>query len=164
MKNVCYGPLVVFITFIMYSCSRTNTESASLVGNWKVVNDSSLNTNKIFTLSAGLGGIGSSNYLAQPCGATFNFNSNGNLATSFFDCSYAFPTVDSATYTVTGNQVTISIFAQNGGCCSFVYFNPVFTRTYTTTRLAANRATLFFSTALSASQEPAKTETINLSK
>jgi hypothetical protein len=115
-----------------------------LIGYWDVVNDSTLNTNTLYTLSRGDSGIISNNYLGEQCGATFDFFSNGNLVTSFFNCGYGNPLVDSAKYVQTGNQVTISIFAQYAGCCVPANFIPVITRTYTISNLTANSATLTF--------------------
>jgi hypothetical protein len=159
--------MIALLLFTVYSFSIKITEPSLLLGNWYVVSDSSLNTNKLYTLSAGDSGIGSSNYIGEQCGATFNFYSNGNLVTSFFNCSFAYPSVDSAKYVLEGNQVTISIFAQNSGCCSFTYLTSVIKRTYLISNLTANTATLTFKSVhpLPSEGELAmKTEIINLEK
>jgi hypothetical protein len=152
--------MTALLLFAACSCSKKGIETGLLIGNWNVTNDSSLNSNKFYTLPAGDSGISSSNYLAEQCGATFNFDSSGNLVTSFFNCSYAFPSIDLAKYVLAGNQITISIFARNSGCCSYANLSPVITRTYTISNLTANTARLTFK-----SIDPSpSTEIINLKK
>jgi hypothetical protein len=160
MKNIFPHLMIALLLFTVSSCSKNSTETGSLVGSWNVVNDSSFNTNKIFTISAGDSGVASSNYVGEQCPADFDVESNGTMVTSFFKCSFAYPSVDSAKYVLAGNQITISIFAQNAGCCSFTYFNPVITRTYTIINLGANTATLGFTGGMSGSA----TEIINLKR
>jgi hypothetical protein len=160
-------PMIALLFITLYSCSKKNTETGSLVGNWNVVNDSTFNTNKIFALSAGESGLSSSNFIGEYCQATFNFYSNGNIVTSFYNCTYCYPSVDSAKYVLAGNQITISIFAQNSGCCSFTYFNPVITRKYTISNLTANNATLTFNSVYSSPSggvSGMRIEIINLKK
>jgi hypothetical protein len=146
MKNLLSLPIIILLLFTLYSCTKNNTENGLLVGNWTVINDSTWNTNAIYSLPAGVSGIGTINYNGEQCGATFNFNSNGTLRTSFFNCIYGNgPTVDSADYIVKDSQVTISIVAQGRGPSnSFNPVNPVATRTYRISNLTANTATLTF--------------------
>jgi len=162
MKNLLLLLMIISLLFTLYSCTKNNTETGSLIGNWNVVNDSSLNTNQFFTLIDGDSGIVTGNYNGEQCGATFNFNSNGILRTSFFNCIYGDgPIIDSANYIVKDNQVIISILAQNHSCCSFTYLNPVVARIYTISNLTANTATLTFQSVEVSGME---TEIINLKK
>jgi hypothetical protein len=146
MKFLLSLPIIILLLFTLYSCSKKNTETGLLIGNWTVVNDSSLNTNAIYSLPAGESGISTNNYNGEQCGATFNFNSNGILITSFFDCFYGLgPTVDSADFIIKDNQVAIFIVAQgHGPYSSFNPVNPVATRTYSISNLTSNTATLTF--------------------
>ena len=157
MKKIIFHLTLALLFLVLYSCSKNNTETVLLTGNWNVVNDSSLNTNKLFTLSSGDSGVSSSNYIGEQCPATFDLYSGENLRTSFVNCTYAFPAVDSAKYILAGNQIIISVFAQNAGCCSFTYFNPAITRTYTMSNMTTNTATLTFNSGM-------QTEIINLKK
>ncbi|HEY5463004.1 MAG TPA: hypothetical protein VIJ95_07090 [Hanamia sp.] len=163
MKTVFLQLLTTLLILTIYSCSKTNIEAGLLVGNWNVVNDSSFNTNKFYTLSLVDSGISNSNYVGEQCGATFNFNSNGNMVTSFYNCTYGWPSVDSAKYVLASDQITISIFAQNAGCCSFTHLNPVVTRTYAISNLTVNTATLIFSIPYG-SRLASGTEIINLKR
>ena len=167
MKNLFLVNLLILSVVTLYSCSKNNSENNSLVGDWNIVNDSSLNTNQFFTLPLGDSGIISSNYNGKECGAIFNFNSKGILETSFYNCIYGMgPTVDSAKYTVTNNQVAISIYARKFNCCSFVYLNPVIKRTYNITNLTANSATLTYSQVSNSvlPEQSTPTEIINLKR
>jgi hypothetical protein len=167
MKNVIFPSIIALLLLIVYSCSKKSTQSSLLVGNWNVANDSSLNTNKFYTLSESDSGTVSSNYIGAQCAATFDVSSKGDIVTSFFNCSFGYPTVDSAKYALAGNQITISILAQNHNCCTLTYFNPAITRTYTISNLTATTATLTFSSvSTSPSGGPAgpESEIINLSK
>ena len=157
--------LVCLLIITLYSCSKNNSENNELLGNWNVVNDSSVNTNQFYTLTAGDNGIIGSNYNGD-CNATFNFNSNGNLETSFFNCLYSPPSLDSAKYVVTNNQLTISIYAQSSGCCSFIYLNPLITRTYNISNLTAHAATLTFEMVHPSAEgvSGVETEVINLKR
>ena len=172
MKNLFWIPLLLLSVFIYYSCSKKGVENNLLIGNWNVVNDSSLNTNTFFLLWVCDSGVSSSNYIngsnyiGEQCGATFNFNSNGNMVTSFYNCTYGYPLIDSAKYVFTGNQIAISIYAQNINCCSFTYFNPIITRTYIISNLTAHSATLTFETVHPSPLNVSgiETEIINLKK
>ena len=144
MKNMFVPAIWVMGLVTAFSCSKSSMETGSLTGNWNVVNDSSVNTNKFYTLPEGVSGIISSNYIGAQCGANFNFYPNGSILTSFLNCSFAFSAVDSGSYVQAGNKVSISIVAQNAGCCSFAYLNPVITRTYLISNLTKNTATLTF--------------------
>ncbi len=152
MKNLLSLPIIILLLFTLYSCTKNNTgtknntETGLLIGNWTVINDSTLNSNAIYSLSAGESGITTKNYNGEQCGATFNFDSTGILRTSFFGCLYGFRAkIDSGKYIVNDNQVTISILAQGRGSYnSFHPVNPVATRTYTISNLTANTATLTF--------------------
>lgn len=162
MKNLFLVYSLIISILILYSCSKNNSENYSLVGNWNVVNDSSLNTNKFYSLSIGDSGIISSNYNGVECGATFNFTSNGKIISSFNNCSFANPLRDSAKYVLTNNQLATSIYARSWGCCSFIYLNPVITRTYNISNLTANTATLTYSKVINSSSSAI--EIINLKK
>jgi hypothetical protein len=143
------------------SCSKKAGGKFLLAGKWRVVNDSSVNTNKLFSLSQKSNGIESSNYEGTLCPASFSFTAAGILVTSFFNCTYGGPTIDSATSRQTGDQITISIFAQTSGAGTFyTYFNPVFSRTYTVSNLTANAVRLSFGTGGAGGQ----TEVINLER
>ena len=157
MKNIFSGSVIALLLLTAYSCSKESPETGPLVGDWNVVNDSSFNTNKIYLLSLGESGVTSSNYIGEQCPATFNIDSNGTIRTSFYNCTYAFPSVDSAIYVVAGNQIAISIFAQNAGCCGVSYLNPAIKRTYTISNLTTNTLTLTFESGI-------MTEIINLKK
>jgi hypothetical protein len=76
------------------------------------------------------------------------------------------PTVDSAKYVVTNNQVAISIYARKLNCCSFVYLNPVIKRTYKITNLTANTVTLTYSQVSNSvlPEQSTPTEIINLKR
>jgi|SRR5579862_8023111 len=162
MKRIFLSPIIVLLIIFLFSCSKDSSEIGSLVGNWNVVNDSSLNTDKICTLLLGDSGISSSNYNGEKCAATFNFKSNGVLLTSYFDCIYGYgATYDSANYIVKDNLITISILSQNHNCCSLSYPNPAVTRKYTITRLTANYATFTFQSALPSGMQ---SEIINLKR
>ena len=166
MKN-SFLPMLGLLLLTVHSCSKNGSETSLLVGKWTVVNDSSLKTNMFYALPLGDSGTNSSNYIGEQCGATFDFYSDGNIVTSFFDCSFAFPLVDSAKYVLAGNQVTISILAQNLGCCSFTHLNPVITRRYTLSNLTANTVTLTFQSVYSPPSggvSGMETEIINLKK
>src|SRR5580693_6296461 len=113
MKMIFLFAVLAWLLFAVDACHKSSAVTGSLAGSWEVVNDSSLNTNKFYTLATGDSGIVSSNYKGAQCGATFNFKSNGFLLTSFFDCIYGYgPTFDSASYIVKGDQVTVSILSQ----------------------------------------------------
>jgi hypothetical protein len=146
MKKLFSLSIIILLLFTLYSCTKNNTETGLLVGNWTVINDSTLNTNAIYSLSAGNSGVSTNNYNGEPCGATLNFNSNGILITTFSFCIFGFgPTVDSANFIIKDNQVAISIVAQgNGSSSSFNPVNPVAKRTYSISNLTANTATLTF--------------------
>ena len=173
MRNLFWIPLLLLSVFIYYSCSKKGVENNLqvvendlLAGKWSIVNDSSSNTNAFYTLQAGDSGIISSNYNGEQCGATFNFSSNGNLTTSFYDCIYGFGAeIDSAKYVVTNNKVTTSIYEQNN-CCSFVNFNPEISRTYIISNLTSHSATLTFETVHPSPLNVSgiETEIINLKK
>jgi hypothetical protein len=90
MKILLSLPIIILLLFTLYSCTKNNTETGLLIGNWTVINDSTLNTNAIYSLPAGESGISTNDYNGEQCGATFNFNSNGILITSFFNCVYGF--------------------------------------------------------------------------
>ncbi len=160
MKCMFSRPMIVLLLLALCSCSKNNIDTGLLISNWNVVNDSSLNTNKIFTLSAGDSGISSSNYIGEQCPATFSIDSNGNVRTSYYNCTYGYPSVDSAKYVLASNQITIYIFAKDAGCCSFTYINPVISRTYSISNLTANTLTLSFTGDVSG----LATEIINLKK
>ena len=162
MKNLFLVYSLIISILILYSCSKNNSENYSLEGNWNVANDSSLNTNKFYSLSIGDSGIISSNYNGVECGGTFNFTSNGKIVTSFDNCSFAYPILDSAKYVITNNQLTTSIYAGSWGCCSFIYLNPVIKRIYSISNLTENTATLTYSQAISSSSP--SIEIINLKK
>ncbi|MEO7046221.1 MAG: hypothetical protein ABI091_13005 [Ferruginibacter sp.] len=162
MKNLFLVFLQTISILILYSCSKNNSENYSLVGNWNVVNDSSLNTNKFYSVSTGDTSVVSGNYNGVECGATFNFTSKGKIISSFDNCSFAYPLRDSAKYVLTNNQLTTTIYAQSSGCCSFIYLNPVITRTYKISNLTANTATLTYSQ--SGSSALPVIEIINLKK
>jgi hypothetical protein len=163
LKNLISLPIIVLLLFTLYSCAKNNTsnENGLLAGNWTVINDSTFNTNAIYSLSAGDSGIRTNNYNGEPCGASFNFNSNGTLKTIFSFCFFGFgPTVDSADYIVKDSQVRISIVAQGWGPSdSFNPVKPVATRTYRISNLTANTATLTFQTSAGS-----MIEIINLNK
>lgn len=167
MRNSFLFYLLILSILTLYSCSKNNSENNGLAGDWNIVNDSSLNTNQFFALPLGDSGVISSNYNGKQCGATFNFDSNGILRTSFYNCMYGMgPTVDSAKYVVTNNQVAISIYARKFNCCSFVYLNPVIKRTYKITNLTANTATLTYSQVSNSllPEQSIPTEIINLKR
>jgi hypothetical protein len=169
MKNLLMVAMIIVLLFTLYSCSKNNTETGSLIGNWIVVKDSTHNTNAIYSLSAGDSGISTNNYNGEQCGATFNFNSNGLLSTHYFMCTYGLEgPIDSANYVVKDNRVAISIFAQgrDAGPSTFIYFNPGFARTCTISNLTANTATLTFHIdfAYSAPVGGSMVEIINLEK
>ena len=176
MKNNFTLSIIALLLITVCSCSKKSIETRLLAGNWSVVNDSSLNTGAFFLKWVADSGISSSNYIndsnylgehsnyiGEQCGATFNFNSNGNMVTSFYNCTYGWPIVDSSKYLLTGNQITISIFAQKANCCSFTYFNPIITRTYTISNLTVNTSTLTFFLPTGVASDP-RTEIINLKK
>ncbi len=146
MKNLLSLSIIILLLSTLYSCTKNNTENGLLTGNWTVINDSTKNTNAIYSLPAGDDGISTNNYNGEQCGATFNFSSNGTLIISFSFCIYGFgPSVDSADYIVKDSQVDISIVAQgHGPYNSFNPVNPVATRTYRLSNLTANTATLTF--------------------
>jgi hypothetical protein len=113
MKYLLSLPVIILLLFTLYSCAKSNTENGLLTSDWTVINDSTWDTNAIYSLPAGASGIGTINYNGEQCGATFNFNSNGILITSFFNCIYGNgATIDSADYIVKDSQVTISIAAR----------------------------------------------------
>ncbi len=148
MKYIRSLPIIILLLFTLHSCTKNNNENGLLTGDWTVINDSTNNTNAIYSLPAGESGIGSNNYNGEQCGATFNFSSNGTLITSFSFCIYGFgPTVDSADYIVKDSQVAISIVAQGHGTYnSFNPVNPLAKRTYNISNLTSNTATLTFQT------------------
>jgi hypothetical protein len=167
MKTIFLPLMITLLTLVMYSCSKDKAASVSLVGNWSVVNDSSLNTNKLYTLPAGDSGIASSNYIGEQCAATLNFDSSSNLVSSFYNCNFDFPTVDLATYVATNNQATISIYSHNYNCCSYTNLNPVIKRVYTVSNLSVHSATLTYSPLIGdpvSSMKPTEIEVINLKK
>jgi hypothetical protein len=161
MEKLLSLPIIILFLFTLYSCTKNNTETGLLIGNWTVINDSTVNTNAIYSLSAGESGISTNNYNGEQCGATFNFDSSGILRMSFSFCMYGFgPTVDSADYIVKDSQVGISIVAQgHGSYNSFNPVNPVAKRTYGISNLTANTATLTFQTSAGSA-----IEIINLKK
>ena len=167
MKKILLAIILCMSILAFNSCSKSNSVNNVLIGNWSVVNDSSLNTNQFYTLYAGDTGITSINYNGTECGATFSFNSNGNLETSYWDCIYGFgATIDSANYVVKNDQITISIYDQND-CCSFTHFDPAIIRQYTITNLTEHTATLTYSQIISnpvSELEHNRTEIINLKK
>ncbi len=142
--------IIILSLFNLCSCTKNNTENGLLTGIWTVVNDSTVNTNAIYSLPAGDSGIGTINYNGEQCGATFNFSSNGTLRISFSFCIYGNgPIVDSADYIVKDSQVAISIVAQgHGSSNSFNPINPVAKRTYRISNLTANTVTLTFQTSV----------------
>jgi len=170
MKYLLSLPVIILLLFTQYSCTKnkTQTQTGLLIGNWTVINDSTLNSNAIYALPAGDSGMSSNNYNGEPCGATFNFNSNGTLRTTFSFCIYGFgPTVDSASFIIKDNQVTMSILAQgHGPSNSFNPVIPVVTRTYRIGDLTANTATLTFQIGPTSSSPSAGSavEIINLKK
>ncbi len=161
MKNLLSLSIIISLLFTLYSCTKSNNEDGLLIGNWTVINDSTLNTNAIYSLPAGDSGISTNNYNGEQCGASFNFNSNGILMTSFFGCIYGFgAALDSADYIVKDSLVAISIVAQgHGSSNSFNPVNPAAKRTYRISNLTANTATLTFQTSAGS-----VTEIINLKK
>ena len=146
MKNLLSLSVTILLLFTLYSCTKNNTENGLLTGNWTVINDSTKNTNAIYSLLAGESGISTNNYNGGQCGATFNFSSNGTLIITFSFCMYGFgPTVDSADYIVKDSQVAISIVAQgHGPSNSFNPVNPAAKRTFSISNLTANTVTLTF--------------------
>ncbi len=161
MKYMLPLSVIISLLFTLYSCTKNNNENGLLIGDWTVINDSTKNTNTIYSLPAGESGISTNNYNGGQCGATFNFSSNGTLITSFSFCSFGFgPTVDSADYIVKDSQVAISIVAQgHGPSNSFNPVNPVAKRTYSISNLTANTVTLTFQTSVGS-----MIEMINLKK
>lgn len=144
MKFLFTGILATSIALTLFSCTKKGAAAAMWAGTWEVVSDSSVNTNKLYTLSENENGVASSNYAGEQCPATFSFHSDGTLITSFFNCLFGGPTVDSARYLQSANQITISILAQCSGACSTMPSVPVVTRTYTISQLTAYTATLSF--------------------
>ena len=132
------------ILLTAYSFFTIRPDPNLLMGNWNVVNDSSFNTNKLYMLSSGDSDLNNSIYNGEECNATFHIYSNGNLVTSFFNCSFAYPSIDSAKYILAGDLITISIFAKNSGCCEFTYLPSAVKRTYLISNLTAKTATLTY--------------------
>jgi hypothetical protein len=163
--HIFYG---ILLPLTLYSCTKSNTQTGLLIGNWTVINYSILNTNAIYVLPAGDSGISTNNYNGEQYGATFNFNSNGTLRISFSFCIYGFgPIVDSADFIIKDNQVAIFILAQgHGPYNSFNPVNPVVTRTYSISNLTVNTATLTFQIIHGSSSPSAVSaiEIINLKK